>query len=488
MSVKLKAITGIKWTTFASVINSTIQLIQLGILARLLDPTDFGLMAVVLVVIGFSKMFIDMGISNAIIYKQKITHKQLSSLYWLNIIIGIFLFIILVLLAPTISTFYNNDKLISLIDLVAISFLVKPWGQQFMILLQKLLKFNAIAKTDIISRIISFIVIIILAYNNWGVYSLAFGTLIYATCTTIGYILYGYKIHKPKFYFSILEIKEFINFGLFQIGEKIINYFSLQLDTILIGKLIGFDNLGLYSIAKDLVNKPYQIINPIVTKVTFPIMSIFNQNKRKLKNIFLKTVNYLSLINFPVYSLLIIFAKPLVILMFGVDWIEVIPIVQILSLTFLLRSIGNPSGSLLLSHGKANWAFYWNFIVFIFYPLSIYIGSYWDIIGIAWGTFILQLFLFFPNWKFIVNKICNATFMEYINTIFNPIIFSLTSIIIPSILLKYIDNNIVSLIVGLTTFSFVYLILLVKYYPKIIYEFFIYVLRIKENKFFNILQ
>src|SRR6056297_3098567 len=127
MSLKNQTIKGLKWSAISSIGNSLIQIIQLAILARILSPEDFGLMELVMVVIGFSQMFVDMGISNAIIYKQTINKTQLSTLYWLNIIIGIILFIAIMFLAKPISTIYENSLLIPLIKLVAITFLIRPW-------------------------------------------------------------------------------------------------------------------------------------------------------------------------------------------------------------------------------------------------------------------------------------------------------------------------------------------------------------------------
>ncbi len=459
MSLRKQALSGVKWTTTASVVNTVLQLIQLAILARILNPSDFGLMALVMVVIGFSQMFIDMGLSNAIIYKQDIHTKQLSSLYWLNILIGVIFFIILFGVSPLVAKIYESEKLISLINIVAVTFLIKPWGQQFMVLLQKNLLFNAIAKTDILSRFISFVVIILLAYKNYGVYSLAIGAIVFAFCSTFGYIFYGISIHKPLIYLKINDLKEFLSFGLFQMGEKIIQYFTSQFDTILIGKLLGLEVLGIYNIAKNIVSKPSAIINPVITKVTFPLMSKM-KDVNKLKEVFLKTMNYLSFVNFPVYLLLAVLAKPLVLIMFGEGWIEAVPLIQILAFTFLLRSIGNPSGSLLLSRGRANVAFYWNLILFIFYPISILVGSFWGIIGITIGTLVLQIILLIPNWKFIVFKYSNATLGEFFGTLKYPFVISLSSIIPAVILVVFLDEPITLILSGGLSFVILFLLIL----------------------------
>lgn len=471
MSLKSQVLSGVKWSTLASFINSIVQIIQLAILARLLEPTDFGLIALVMVVIGFSQMFIDMGLSNAIIYKQKISIEQLSSLYWLNVLIGIMFFVLLIFSSPLIAKIYEDPKLTTLINIVAITFLIKPWGQQFMVLLQKNLQFNAIAIIDIISRFFSFLVIIILAYNDFGVYSLAIGSIVFSIISTIGYNYYGRNLYKPKLYMNVKQLKDFLSFGLFQMGEKIIQYFSTQFDTLLIGKLLGVEMLGVYNVAKNLVSKPSSIINPIVTKVTFPLMSKFNDDITQLKSVFLKMMNFLAYANFPVYLLIAVLAKPIIFLMFGKEWEEAIPIVQILSITFLLLSIGNPSGSLLLSRGKANIAFYWNLTLFIFYPLSIYIGSFWGIVGITWGTLILQLFLLYPNWKYIVNNACHAGFVEYFETLKFPFIVSSVGVFFPIIFLNVFNSHIALLVISCLVFAIIYVLLIYTMQPRIFFEF-----------------
>ena len=470
MSLKKQALAGVKWTTVASVMNTVLQLIQLAILARHLNPSDFGLMALVMVVIGFSQMFIDMGLSNAIIYKKEIHTKQLSSLYWLNVIIGVLFFILLTGVSPLISKIYENEKLALLINIVAVTFLIKPWGQQFMVLLQKNLSFSAIAKTDIASRFISFIVIVFLAYDNYGVYSLAIGAVVFAFCTTLGYIFFGIDIHRPIIYLKINDLKDFLSFGLFQMGEKIIQYFASQFDTILIGKLLGLEVLGIYNIAKNIVSKPSVIINPVVTKVTFPLMSKINNDVNKLKAVFLKSMNYLSFVNFPVYFLIAVLARPLVLIMFGEGWDDAVPLIQILAFTFLLRSIGNPSGSLLLSRGKANVAFYWNLILFIFYPISIMVGSLWGIVGITIGTLILQIILLIPNWKFIVNKYSNTSIREFFGTLRYPFIISLSSIIPTVILVFLVDEPIILILSGGFSFAIIFMFVLKTLQPDKFWE------------------
>ncbi|WP_019026676.1 MOP flippase family protein [Colwellia piezophila] len=436
MSLKQKALNGVKWTSFSSISIAILQLAQVSILARYLAPSDFGLMAIVTVVIGFSALFMDMGISSAIIHKQDISHKQLSSLYWLNIFAGTVLFFIVYFSASMISQYYNEIQIIPLIQLLALTFFISAIGNQYRILNQKKLLFNRLAKVEIIAALISFVVAVLCAINDYGVYSLVYATLVNVSISNLIFMLQGLREHKPSLIYKHSEIKSLISFGLFQMGERSINYFNSQFDVILIGKLLGTEALGIYSIAKTLVMKPAEIINPIITKVTFPIMSTVQNDTKQLKNIYLKTINYLCSVNFPIYIAMAILAEPLVIVLFGDKWSEAILIMQILSFYFMFRSIGNPVGSLQLAKGRADLGFYWNLGLFSFIPLVIYLGSFYGLVGVATSLLSLQVFLNFPNWYFMVKPLCGAGFKEYFNEIITPLSIAILASI-PGFLVYY---------------------------------------------------
>jgi len=425
LSLKQQALSGVKWTSISSIIITVIQLIQLSILAHYLEASDFGLIAIVTVIIGFSALFMDLGISASIIHKQDITYVQLSSLYWLNIASGILLFMIVYSFAPLLANFYNEIELIPLIRLLAMSFIISSFGNQYGLLFQKALKFNLMAKISIISAIAGFVVAVSLAVNGYGVYALVQAFLASAVVTTVINIAIGIKEHRPSFIFKYREITPMISFGMFQMGERGINYFNSQFDVILIGKLLGVEALGIYTVAKNLAMRPAQIINPIITKVTFPIMAKVQHDTVQLKNIYLKTINYLSSINFPIYILLTILAEPIVLTLFGSKWSDSIIILQILSIYGAFRSIGNPMGSLLLARGRANLGFYWNLGLFFFIPLAIYIGSHWGLNGVAYSLLGLMVVLVIPSWYFMVKPLCGAGFKEYFLQILKALIFAI---------------------------------------------------------------
>ena len=440
MNLKSKTISGVKWTTFSSVILALLQILQLVILARLLDPSIFGLMAITSVVIGFAQAFLDMGISNAIIHKQEVSHTQLSTLYWLNILSGVVLFIIVSLCAPLVALFYQEAELTNIIILVAMTFLIQPFGQQFVVLWQKELRFNDIAKVDVITKLLSLLVSVIFAYYNYGVYALVYGVLAGTLLQTLVFIYKGFREYTISFVFQLSDVREFLNFGLYQMAEKTLNYFNSQIDTLLIGKLLGVETLGVYNIAKHIIMKPIQIINPIVSKVSFPVMAKIQHDTDKLKEIYLKTINLLSSTNFPIYLFMLMTAPQLVALIFGEKWIDAVVIVQILSIYGACRSTMNPIGSLLLAKGRADWGFYWNLGLFFYIPIVIYVASQWGIETLSWAMVCVMVSLLTPMWYFLVKPLTQASFWEYHQQILTSALISIFIGAFISILLNSLNN------------------------------------------------
>ena len=438
----------VQWTALSSVFGAAIYIVQISVLARYLEPSDFGLMAIAMVVIGFSQSFIDFGISSTIIYKQDITQSQLSTLYWINVFAGAIIFVIILLLAPLIASAYGHEDLKGILFWVGTTFIIRPFGQQFFVLLQKDLQFKVISVIELISKIIGLGVSLGLAINGFGVNSLVFATVIMTIVWTISFAIMGLKHYAIQFHFKILEVKEFLLFGSFQMGERTINYFSSEIDTLLIGKLLGTEALGLYSIAKQLTTRPFDIINPIVTRVTFPVMAKVQDNIERVREIYLKTINYLSSINFPIATIIFILAEEITRLFLGEKWLAAVPVIRILAVWSAIRSTSSPVGTLLMAVGKFRLAFYWNLALFFYVPLGIAIGSYFGVMGVSWSLLIVMVSLVIPNWYFLVRPSCHARFVEYHKQILHPFLISALTIIIASVVLTMVSGVVTRILVS----------------------------------------
>ena len=418
MSLISQAVSGVKWSGLSTGIVTMLHFITLAILARLLSPSDFGLMGMIMVVIGFARVFVDMGISNAIIHRQNITKEELSSLYWLNIMAGVIVFFVISASTPIIMAFYHEPRLKNLVNLAAFVFLITPFGQQFQILLQKELRFKQLAKIEIICSVTNSLVTIILVINGLGVYSLVWGLLISTIVRVLQLFYFCYKKWKPGWYFSWNRIKGYASFGFYQMGEQTINYFNTNLDYLLIGSLLGAKSLGYYSLAYNLIIRPSSMINPIITRVAFPVFSKVQNDLSTLKRGYLKVLELLSSVNFPLMVGLAVLAPVAVPVIFGDQWLPSIILVQILTVVGLLRSTGSPIGSLLLARGRADLGFKWNLALMITQIPGLYIGAiFGGTIGVAIAFAILMCIYSIFNYLILVRKLLGSCLRDYFYSI-----------------------------------------------------------------------
>ena len=191
---------GVKWTALDSALNGLIQFVRVIILTKLLSVTDYGIMAMIMVIISFSQIFIDFGITSAIIYYENISEKVLASLYWLNVFFGFISFFVVFSLHNIFSLYIFNEKSLSeIIKMVAFVFIFSGFASQFTALLKKQLKFQILSKINITSLFIDFIVTLVLAYKGFGVYSIVIGYMLLSTTKSILTIAFGLKFKNQNY-------------------------------------------------------------------------------------------------------------------------------------------------------------------------------------------------------------------------------------------------------------------------------------------------
>lgn len=409
------------------VLVTVIQMIRLVVLGRILGPEVFGLIAMMLVVTGFVEMLSQMGLNEAIIQQPDPTHIELSSLYWLNIMLSGLLYLALLLANPLIAAFYSTPELESLLPWVAMVFLISPWGTQFKSLLQKRLYFKPLAVVDIFSALTGMLLTVVLAWQSYGVWSLVWGQLVQVSIVTLSYVFLGWKCNMlPKFCFDYIAIKPYLSFGFHLMGSNALNYFNTRIDQLSIGVLLGSQALGYYNMAFNLVLQPISRINPVLTSVAFPILVKVRSDTGLLKLGYFRILTLLTSINAPVLIGVSAVSPLLIPMLLGDQWLPIVPLVQVLSLFALIRSTGNAGGSLVLACGRADMAFYWNLMLFAFIPLAVIIGAKIGALqGVAWILLGLQIFLLFVWYYVVVRRLIGDCFFEYIKTIIIPISFAL---------------------------------------------------------------
>lgn len=368
--------------------------LKLAILARLLTPSDFGLMGMIRVIIGFAQAFSDMGFSNAIIYRQDANQDQLSTIYWLSILTGVLVFALVWVATPLLVYFYHEPRLRDLLFWAALSFIITSIGNQFQVLLQKELHFNCLAGIEVTAVIIGATIAVVSAVAGQGVFSLIWGQLASAGSMALLLTVFGSKTWRPHLHFKRDDLKGYMSFGLYQMGERAVNYYTANVDYLIIGRFLGADILGIYTIAYELVVRPISTINPVVTRVAFPLFAKKQADNAALRRGYLEVIRLLAFIIFPLLIGLGVTAPLAIPVFFGKRWVSAIHLVQILVILGMLKSIENPIGSILLAKGRADIGFGMNAFCAAVNTCVFWFVVRYGVYAMAWAEVALCLVYF----------------------------------------------------------------------------------------------
>ncbi|GMU26280.1 MAG: hypothetical protein AMXMBFR16_11850 [Candidatus Uhrbacteria bacterium] len=380
----------------------------------------------VTVVVGFAQAYADAGISSAIIYRQDTTSEHLSSLYWLNILAGGVVFAVLWLLTPLIVGLFHELQLTPLLRAISIVFLILPLGRQYEVLLQKDLKFELLACQEIIAAVFSTILAISCAVVGFGVWSLVAGQIALVSMRTIMLLWIGIRIHRPSAHFRLQDLQGYWQFGAYQVAERSVNFLAQRMDQLIIGSLLGAQALGYYSFAFNLVSQPQSRINPIVTRVAFPAFAKAQGDTPRLQRGYLDVLKMLTTINALLLVGIAVLAPIFIPLVFGNQWHPVIVLVQLAALVSLMRSTGNPVGSLLLAKGRADLGFKWNLGLLLVSAPVIYLSArLGTVVTVASSWVLMQAVILWPNYTWLVRPLIGPCGKAYVRVTVGPVLLAL---------------------------------------------------------------
>lgn len=370
------------WSAVSQAIKQITQFVITAILARLLTPHDFGLIGMATVFIGFASVLNELGLSGALIQKQDADDVHYSSAFWLNVVVGLSLTGITCCVSPFIADFYQAPELVAILNALSVTFIFSSLTVVQQALLSKSMNFRALTIRDIIASMVSGIVGVVSALMGWGVWSLIFQALTFSFLNSI--LLWMQSSWRPQWIWKKEAIKDIFNFSAHMSGFNMVNYMSRNTDVLLIGKFLGSEPLGLYTVAYKLMLYPVQNITWVINKVMFPAFAKIQNDIRKVSENYLKIIGYIAILTFPTMALLFLIAPELIDVVYGSKWHPVVFLVQIFALTGALQSISSTIGVIYQSQGRADIQFKYSlFFTLPSVALSIWIGLPYGINGVA---------------------------------------------------------------------------------------------------------
>jgi O-antigen/teichoic acid export membrane protein len=356
--------------------RSLVRLGALVILARLLDPSDFGLVAMVTVVTGVLEVFATGGLSAATVQRAEVSDAQISTLFWFNVAIGALLGLLCLAAAPVLSKFYEDPRTALILVAVAPAFVFNATGVQHLALLQRHLRYVALAAIEVGSEIFSAAITIGMAVAGYGYWAIVAGVVTGPLVITIGaWAASGWIPGRPR---GVSEVSTMLRFGGTITLNNLVVYAAYNLEKVLLGRYFGPDALGLYGRAYELINLPTRTINSAIGGVAFASLARLQGEPARFKSYFLKGYSLVVSITLPATIACAVFADDIILVTLGPKWTEASTIFRLLAPTILVFGMINPLGWLLPSVGLQERSLK---IAFVLAPLII--CSY--LVGLPYG-------------------------------------------------------------------------------------------------------
>ena len=376
-NIYTRTITGINWNLARVIVLSILKFAASIFLARLILPADFGIIVIATILTGFIGLFSTIGLGSAIIQKKILAENHIRISFTLSIIFGILIYIIIWFLAPFIAIFFKETKLTLILRIISV---VVPMNGITTIgksMLMREIKFKSLFFIDIISFFIGYLLIgIILALTGFKIWSLVFGII---ANQFINLILILFITRMPKkLLIKVKESKELLGFGS---GISLINifiFFANNIDNIIIGRFLSSNQVGLYNRAFNLMKLPFTNISEPISNVLFSSFSGLQDDIKNIEKAFLRSINSVALISFPVLISMALLSKYIILGLYGPNWEGSIKVFQILCISGVLKVIYNLIGSVTRATGKV-FAEVWRQFVFV----AILVGG--AVIGIHYG-------------------------------------------------------------------------------------------------------
>ena len=340
--IKHKAARGIGWNYISFGLGKLFSFITVSILAHMLTTKDFGLVSLAMVAITYFSSVKELGLNAALLHLRKRFDDASNSVYTINVIFGIFLTILTISTAPLIATFFEEPAVTPVLRILGLSFFIRAFSSVHLVILERNLDFQKKILPQSANALVKGVLSISLALMNFGVWSLVLGQIIGALTEVA--VLRLIVPWQPKLEIKWGIVKELFQFGISVLAVNLVSIIEDNFDYLIIGKMLGTEKLGIYTIAYRLPELLALNTLWIMASVFFPMFAAIQEHSEELKDNFLNAIRYVQILIVPICVGLIVAADPIVRVFFGEQWLDAIPIMQLLAGYALIVSIGYHAG------------------------------------------------------------------------------------------------------------------------------------------------
>ncbi|MFD6446559.1 lipopolysaccharide biosynthesis protein [Promicromonospora sp. NPDC060204] len=360
-----------------------IQAAALVVLARLLSPDDFGMVAMVLVIVGIGELVRDFGLSNAAVQTPSLSRAERDNLFWLSLLLGAVLALAVLALAPLVAALYGQPELRQVTRWLAITFVLNGFAAQFRAGLTRDLRFGAAAVVEVAGPLAGLSTAILMAVGGWGYWALVGQELVKALVLSVGLVVAARWWPGPPRRGT--SVRSFVRYGGYLMGTQILGYTSRNIDTLVVGARFGAAVTGLYSRAYQLMALPVTQLSYPTTRVALPVLSRLNDDPDRYRTYLLRGQLLLLHAVVPLFVLTGVLAEPVIRVVLGAQWDEAVPIFQVLAIGGVFDGAALATMWVFLSTGRTRAQLFLALTTRPLMIVAVLVGSHWGVVGVAAG-------------------------------------------------------------------------------------------------------
>lgn len=421
--LRSRAVEGLEWKGLTVGVNVFFQFGVSVILARLLPPEDFGLVGLAMIVIGLGEMFADLGLGPALIQRKNITEGHVRVSFTVSVLVSAALTFFVWVGAPPIAGLFGDDRLVPVLEILSLIFLLNGIGITGRSLLRRDLNFQYVMWVDVVSYLFGYAAVgVTLALWDYGVWSLVCAALAQAFVSTA--IAYGLTMHTVRLLLHREELVDLGNFGIGVSLERFVNYFALQGDYIVTGRILGAHALGLYTRAYNLMKKPLTHFVRIIADVMFPAASQIQNQRARMRRVYVRTMGVIAFVTLPVMTGVLVLAPQFIVGVFGQKWEGAVLPLQILSLSGFARAIYHGASIFVKARGRI----YSLVACQVVYAVAVLGGAFvgahlWGINGVAVAV-ATAIFLMFGMTLYLSNRVTDTSLFRLYRSILPSVVLA----------------------------------------------------------------
>ncbi len=430
-SLKAKTISGVLWSAIDSIAGQGLLFLVGIVLARILTPREFGLIGMITILISISESFVNSGFKSALIQKNNCTQRDYSTVFFFNVVIGIFFYLLIYLSAPAVSSFFNEPQLEKILQVLGIIIIIDSFTIVQKTIFYKNVNFRLLTKISLLAAFISGSISIAMALLNYGVWALVTQRLI--NQLTITGLMWQLNNWRPNIIFCKKSFKTLFSFGSKLLISGLLNTLYNNLFHLIIGKFFSATQLGYYTRANQFKSMPAEHLSGIVNRVSFPVLATLQNDSKQLREKYRILIRTISFLSFNLMMGLAAIAESLIVVLIGEKWLPSVIILQLLCFSGMFYPINYLNLNMLQVQGKANQYLHLEILKFILTIPVLIIGILTNIINLIIGLIIITIIIY------IINSSWSGKFICY------PIKSQIKDIL-PSIILSFSMGSILFII------------------------------------------